>query len=75
MKKLLELWKENEQWLLFLFLIVYLNGFWMIFTEEMQDNSWLVGLWLVQFFGLTGLYSIRSNKMKWKLPKNIKDTH
>jgi hypothetical protein len=75
MKKVLEFWRSNEQWLLFLSLIVYLNGFWMFFMEEMQNNGWVVGLWLVQFFGLTSIYSIRSNKMKWKLPKDIKNTH
>jgi hypothetical protein len=75
MKKILEFWKSNEQWLLFLSLIVYLNGFWIFFMEEMQNKDWVVGLWLVQFFGLASMYSIRSNKMKWKLPKDIKDTH
>jgi uncharacterized membrane protein len=75
MKKTIEFWKSNEQWILFLLLVVYLNGFWMLFFEQMQRGGVITYLFLIQFFGLAGLYSIRSNKKGWKLPKNIKDTH
>lgn len=75
MKGIKEFWKTNEQWLSFLAMVVYLNGFWMVFVDEMREGEWITGLWLVQFFTLATLYSVRSRVKGWKLPKNIKDTH
>lgn len=75
MKKLLEFWKSYEQVLLFTLLIIYLNGFCFIFEDEMREGTWVTGLFLIQFFGLTYLLALRINKIGGKLPKDIKDTH
>jgi hypothetical protein len=75
MKKLLQYWKANQQWLTFLFMIIYLNGFFIILEEQMRTIYWLPIGWLVQFFGLAGWYSYVANKKGWKLPRDIKNTH
>ena len=69
MNKLLGFWKEHEQVLSFLFIIVYLNSFFFIFESEMR-NDWKYSVgWLIQFFGLCTHYGLRANKKGWKLPK------
>jgi hypothetical protein len=75
MKKVVEFWKDNEQTLTFLLIIVYLNAFWIYFYEEMANEGWVTGLWLIQFFGLSTWHGLRGVKKRWKLPKHIKDTH
>jgi len=75
MKKILGFLKENEQWLLFVLIIAYLNVFFYIFEYNMRTDWRYPTMWLVQFFGLATLFGIRMRKKGWKLPKNIKDTH
>jgi hypothetical protein len=75
MKKIVEFWKVNEHWLTFLGMVIYLNGFWIVFLEEMREKDWMAGIWLVQFFGLATWYGLRGRKKGWRLPKFIRDTH
>ena len=75
MKRVLEILRRYEQLLLFLVLVIYLNGFWIVFNEQMQTNAWVAVIWLVQFFGLGSLYAIRGLKKGWKYPKDIRNTH
>lgn len=75
MKNIINFWKNNEQIITFLSLIIYLNGFAMYFYDEMQKGGWITGLWLFQFFFLTTCFGLRSVRKGWKLPKDIKDTH
>jgi hypothetical protein len=58
-------WKNNEQWILFLLMIIHLNAFWMIFEEQMRTSEWMVLFWLFQFFGFSTLYGIRARKKGW----------
>lgn len=75
MKKLLKFWKDNQQWLAFVLIIVYLNSFFIILEEQMRTIYWFPIIWLVQFFGLVGWYAYVSNKKGWRLPKDVKNTH
>ena len=68
-------WSIWGQAIGFLSLIILLNGFWMIFTNEMR-NDWRYSLtWLVLFFGGAGWYSWQMRVHNWRLPKDIKETH
>lgn len=75
MKKFNEWWKIWGQLIGFLFLVIYLNGFWIIFIEEFQNNWMYPAAWLVQFFGLSGWYAWQSKKHRWRMPDDIKKTH
>ena len=75
MKNFKTWWSIWGQFWGFILMIVYLNAFWMVFTNEFQ-NDWRYPLaWLIQFFGLAGWYAWQSRKHGWRLPKDIKDTH
>jgi len=68
-------WKEWGQLWGFLLLIVSLNGFWLVFIDEMQYD-WRYSLtWLIMFFGGAGWYAWQSKKHGWRLPEDIKRTH
>lgn len=65
MKSVLEILRRFEQSLLFLLMVVYLNGFWIVFDEQMRTNGWVCLIWLVQFFGFGTLYAMRAKKKGW----------
>lgn len=75
MNRVKEFLKTNIQWLSFVGIVVYLNGFWMFFIDEMRVGGWITIGFLIQFFGLAGGYAWISRVRGWRLPKNIKDTH
>ena len=75
MEKLKKWWSVWGQFWGFIFMIVYLNGFWMIFTDEFQSDWRYPASWLIQFFSFAGIYAWMSRKYGWRLPKDIKDTH
>jgi|SaaInl6LU_22_DNA_1037377.scaffolds.fasta_scaffold68198_2 hypothetical protein len=75
MKTFNKWWIKNGQLAGFIFLIVYLNGFWFTFQSEFQNNEYYPMAWLIQFFGLAVWYSWQSRKHGWRLPKDVKDTH
>lgn len=58
MKKIVDFWKENKQTIIFLFILIYLNAFWIYFYEEMENSGWMTGLYLVQFFGLCTIHGL-----------------
>jgi len=68
-------WKVWGQVWGFVGLIVVLNGYFLLLSDEMQRNEWLAVIWLVLFFGGAGWYSWQMRKHGWRLPKDIKDTH
>ena len=68
-------WKVWGQVYGFVGLIVVLNGYFLILSDEMQNNEWLAVIWLVLFFGGAGWYVWQMKKHGWRLPKDIKDTH
>lgn len=62
--KIIKIYKEFEQIILFYLLITYMVLFSYIFENELHTENWATILWLVQFFGfgtLLGLYSIKKN--------------
>lgn len=62
------IYKEFEQVILFVSLIVYLIGFMFYFDEEMRTTNWMGLLWIVQFFTFGTLLGLYSRKKGWKWP-------
>ena len=75
MNKLSKLWKESGQVIGFVILIVTLNVYWMVLQDQMRNNAWITGLWLVLFFGGATFMGLQGRKHGWRLPKSIKETH
>ena len=68
MNVLLKYWKDNQRWLAFLLLIIYLNGVFIILEEQMRTIYWLPFVWMIQFFGLSAWYVYTAHKKGWKIP-------
>lgn len=75
LKRFNQWWKLWGQVWGFVGLIVVLNGYFLILSDEMQSNEWLAVIWLVLFFGGAGWYVWQMRKHGWRLPKDIRDTH
>lgn len=74
-KKFNEWWKVWGQVWGFVLHVIFLNGFWMMFTEEMQNDWRYSAGWLVSFFVGALWYVWQMKKHGWRLPKDIKNTH
>ena len=63
----------------FISIITYLNVYGYVFADRMrvgdEVSSWLSLGFVVQFFGLAGLWAWIMKRMGWKLPKSVKETH
>lgn len=68
-------WKVWGQLWGFVGLIVVLNVYFLLLSDEMHSNEWLAVIWLVLFFGGAGWYSWQMKKHGWKMSKSIRDTH
>ena len=68
-------WKVNGQGIGFITGIVFLNAYFLMLGDLMNEHEWLAGVWLLCFFGFAGWYAWQMRVHGWKLPKNIKDTH
>ena len=68
-------WKEWGQIIGFLSLVISLNGFWLIFIDEMQYDWRYSVTWLIMFFGGAGWYAWKMRKHGWRLPEDIRKTH
>ena len=68
-------WKVWGQVWGFLGLIIMLNTYFIVLEDKMRKDEWLVGVWLVLFFGGAIWYVWQMKKHGWRLPKDIKDTH
>lgn len=68
-------WKKWGQFWGFILLIFVLNGYWMIFQDNFQNDSRYPISWIVLFFGGAGWYIWQMRKHGWRLPKDIKETH
>ena len=63
----------------FISIVTYLNVYGYVFSDRMrvgdEVSSWLALGFVVQFFGLAGLWAWIMKRRGWKLPKSVKETH
>lgn len=68
-------WSNNGQLAGFVFMIIYLNGYFICFAKKFHEDKFYPASWLIQFVMLLIWYKWQSKKHGWRLPKDIKDTH
>ena len=59
---------KYEQLILFFSLIIYMVTLTVVFDYQLKNTNWAWILWVVQFFVLTTLLSLRGIKKGWSWP-------
>jgi hypothetical protein len=59
---------KHEQLILFFSLVIYMVTLIFVFDYELKNTNWASIVWIIQFFGLTTLLSLRGIKKGWSWP-------
>jgi ABC-type transport system involved in cytochrome c biogenesis permease component len=59
---------KYEQLIWFFSLVIYMVTLMFVFDYELKNTNWASIVWIIQFFGLTTLLSLRGIKKGWSWP-------